>query len=82
MTIMESIIEPSLNPVRKEAVELVDAFICKHRAAAIPSLVGVIVAWAVEHGAADTMRNTLRRAIDLTDSIEEIYLEENSRKDN
>jgi hypothetical protein len=42
-----------------EAVHVVDAFIQRHHSAAIPSLIGACVLWAVENGGGDLIRQTL-----------------------
>ena len=59
-----------MSAVTPEAIELVDDFIRKHRAAAIPALIGACVLWAVEHGGVETVKGSLERAIDLAARME------------
>lgn len=54
-----------------QAQLLVDAFVMQHKAAAIPSLIGACVAWAVHNGAPIQMKKTLSNAITLTDNAHE-----------
>lgn len=56
-----------------QAVLLVDAFIERHHAPAIPALIGACVGWAVEHGGADVMRRSLENAIVLSHNAERAW---------
>lgn len=58
-----------MNAVEDANVAL-EALIEKHRQAAIPALLGVIVDWAVQNGGADTVRGSLLRAVTLADQLE------------
>jgi hypothetical protein len=44
---------------------VLDALLMKHRAAAIPAIIGTCVFWAFEHGGASVMRGSLTNAIKL-----------------
>ena len=56
--------------LQEDAVSVVDNFINKYRSAAIPSLMGACVMWAVENGAPDLMRDTLKSLTNLLDEME------------
>lgn len=56
-----------------EAEEIVAAFVYRHHAAAIPCLVTACVKWAIENGAADLMRASLQRTIDMSFDAEAAF---------
>jgi hypothetical protein len=58
-----------------EAQDFLNAFLNRHRSAAIPTLVGVCCLWAVEHGAADVMRGSLEAAVGLVGDLERMRSE-------
>jgi hypothetical protein len=45
--------------ILEDAQRVVDGFITTHRSAAIPALMATCVAWAVENGGGDLVRQTL-----------------------
>lgn len=53
-----------------DSQNVVDQFVFAHRAAAIPALIGACVAWAVEHGGGDVVRESLRSAIKVSVEME------------
>lgn len=55
-----------------ESLDVLEDFLERHHAAAIPALIGACVMWAVDNGAADLIRSSLRNAIDLTDKVEAV----------
>lgn len=58
-----------------DAENVVVSFMQKHGAAAIPSLMGYCVMWAVDNGAIDLMRGTLSRLSEAADDMEKIRQE-------
>lgn len=53
-----------------DARKLVNDMLEKHRAAAVPCIIGAVVEWAVAHGAAETVRGSLLNAVTLADELE------------
>lgn len=58
--------------IAQDAEATLAAFIFKHRAAAIPALIGACVMWAVENGGTDLVKGTLARSITLADEMQAI----------
>ena len=58
-----------IDQITADACETVDQFIFKHRAAAIPALIGACVEWAVRHGGADVVKGSLVSAITMADAM-------------
>lgn len=58
--------------IAADAEATLDDFIFKHRAAAIPALIGACVMWAVENGGTELIKGTLSRSIDLADEMQAI----------
>lgn len=52
-----------------DAICVVDAFVKEHQAAAIPALIGACVMWAVQHGGADLITDTLGNAQRLAANV-------------
>ena len=55
--------------VADEARSIVEAFIERHGIVALPALIGGVVAWAVDHGAPEQVKSSLRRAVGLADEL-------------
>lgn len=61
-----------IDTIANDAEQTVEAFIFRHRAAAIPALIGACVMWAVENGGDDVIKGTLERSIGLVDEMSAI----------
>lgn len=61
--------------VSEDAINAVDEFIHRHRAAAIPALVGACAMWAVENGGGDVFRQTLTNLIAASYEMEKVRQE-------
>lgn len=60
----------SIEQITADACETVDQFIFRHRAAAIPALIGACGEWAVRHGGADVVKGSLTRALQMVDDMD------------
>jgi len=60
------------DPIAIEAEAVIDLFIRRHHAAAIPALIGACVMWAVENGGTELIKGTLSRSVNLADEMQAI----------
>ena len=63
-----------IEQIGEDAIEVVADFVDKHRAAAIPALIGACAMWAVENGATDLIKQTLANASRAADDMNNIRL--------
>ena len=59
-----------------DAEKVVNEFIARHRAGAIPALIGQCVMWSIMHGGHDAVRGSLERAIKMADEMQTAFLKE------
>jgi hypothetical protein len=60
----------AITEITDEAEILLDAFIERHHSAAIPSLIGACVLWAVQNGGGDLIRQTLANLSQMSVEME------------
>ncbi len=65
-----------IDNVGEHAVEVVNAFVAAHHAAAIPALLGACALWAVENGAGDLVRGSLERVAKMSRDMERAHKKE------
>lgn len=58
------------NAASADAEKIVADFVEKHRAAAIPALIGLCVAWAVDHGGRAVIKDSLVHALVLAHDLD------------
>lgn len=67
-----TVTEQEIEAMGDEAIDVVEAFISKHHAGAIPALIGACAMWSVEHGAAELFKASLGNLINATTAMAEI----------
>lgn len=64
--------DPYSDDIMDDAERTVIAFIDRHRAAAIPALIGYCVMWTVDNGGLNLIKGTLANASRAADDMEKV----------
>ncbi len=65
--------EAQANDALRQARLYVADMVAEHRAGGIPALITACVGWAIEHGAADLVRGSMARAIEMSHAAEAAF---------